>query len=61
MCGYQGVSMVAVPTPNFRGGGLKISGQINWGEREQKIKFGEGAKFKGGPKILGGGGGYEPQ
>ena len=63
MCGYQGVSMVAVPPPNFRGGGgLKISGQINWGEREQKIKFGGGAKFKGGPKILGGGGGgYEPQ
>ena len=44
-------------SPQFWGGGLKISGQINWGEREQKIKFGEGAKFKGGPKILGGGGG----
>ena len=33
---------------------LKISDQNNWGGGgpEQKIKFG-GAKFKGGPKILG--------
>ena len=48
------------PPPNFRGGGLKISGQNNWWGPEQKIKWGGGAKFKGGPKILGGGG-YEPQ
>ena len=40
--------------PNFRGD-LKISDQNNWGGPEQKIKFGGGgAKFKGGPKILGG-------
>ena len=36
-----------------------MSDQNNWGELEQKIKFGWGAKFKGGPKILGGA--YEPQ
>ena len=49
--------MVAAP-PNFRGD-LKISDQNNWEGPEQKIKFWGGAKFKGGPKILwGGGGGY---
>ena len=43
------------------GGDLKISDQNNWGGGrgggpEQKIKFGGGgAKFKVGPKILGGG------
>ena len=36
--------MVAAP-PTFRGD-LKISDQNNWEEPEQKIKFGEGAKFK---------------
>ena len=42
--------------PSFQGG-LKISDQNNWGRTEQKVKFGGGgAKFKGGPKILGGGG-----
>ena len=40
--------------PNFRGD-QKSSDQNNWGGPEQKIKFGGGAKFKGGPKILGGG------
>ena len=51
--------MSAAP-PNFRGN-LKISNQNNWGGRpEQKIKFGGGgAKFKGGPEILGEA--YEPQ
>ena len=43
--------------PNFRGD-LEISDQKNWEGPEQKIKFrggrGGGAKFKGGPKILGG-------
>ena len=29
-------------------GDLKISDQNNWGRPEQKIKFGGGAKFKGG-------------
>ena len=29
--------------PNFRGGGLKISDQNNWGEPEQKIKFWRGS------------------
>ena len=35
------------------GGGLKIADQNNWGGggAEQKIKFGEGGKFKGGPRI----------
>ena len=40
--------------PSFRRD-LKISDQNNWGGPEQKIKFGGGAKFKRGPKILGGG------
>ena len=46
--------------PNFRGD-LEISDQKNWEGPEQKIKFrgGGGARFKGGPKILGGG--YKPQ
>ena len=48
--------MVAGP-PNFRGI-LKISDQNNFWGPEQKIKFGEGAKFKRGTKILGVGG-YE--
>ena len=39
--------------PNFRGD-IKISYQNYWGGPVQKIKFGA-AKFKGGPKILGGG------
>ena len=42
--------------PNFRGD-LKISYQNYWGGPVQKIKFGA-AKFKGGPKILGGWGGH---
>ena len=50
--------MVAAPPPILEGD-LKISDQNNWGGPEQKIKFGGGAKFKGGPKILGGA--YEPQ
>ena len=39
--------------PNFRGD-LKISDQNNWGEGDlsKKLNLG-GAKFKGGPKILG--------
>ena len=39
-------------------GDLKISNQNNWGGREdlsKKLNLG-GAKFKGGPKILGRGG-----
>ena len=36
-----------VTAPLILGGGLKISDQNNWGEPEQKIKFGGGAKFKG--------------
>ena len=27
----------------------------------KNLNLGRGAKLKGGPKILGGGGGYEPQ
>ena len=55
--------MVAASPPILEGD-LKISDQNNWGVPEQKIKFGGwgwggGAKFKGGPKILGGA--YEPQ
>ena len=44
--------MVAAPQPalNFSGD-LKISDQNNWGEPEQKIKFGEEAQFKGGLKF----------
>ena len=34
---------------------LKISDQNNWRGPEQKIKSGGEAKFKGGPKVLGGG------
>ena len=34
--------------PNFRGGGLKISDQNNWGVPEQKIKFGGELNFRGG-------------
>ena len=44
--------------PPILEGDLKISRQNNWGGPEQKIKFGGGgwgAKFKEGPKILGGG------
>ena len=41
--------------PLILAGDLKISDQNNWGGPEQKIKFGAGAKFKGGPKILEGG------
>ena len=45
--------MLAAPPPNFRGE-LKISNQNIGGRPEQKIKFGGGgAKFKGGPEILG--------
>ena len=40
--------------PNFRGGDLKISDQNNWGDLSKKLNLGGGAKFKGGPKILGG-------
>ena len=43
------------PSPlNFRG---DLTNQNNWGAPEQKNKFwggGGGAKFKGGPNILGG-------
>ena len=55
--------MVAAPlAPNFRGGDLKISDQNNWGGGEDLSKLNlEGAKFKGGPIILGGRGVYEPQ
>ena len=44
--------MVAAPRPppNFRGD-LNISDQNNWGEPEQKIKCGDGAKFKGDLKF----------
>ena len=48
--------MVAAPPPlppPILEGARKISDQNNWGGPEQKIKFGGGAKFKGGPKILG--------
>ena len=44
--------MVAAPpplAPNFRGEDLKISDQNNWEGLEQKIKFGGGAEFQGGP------------
>ena len=50
------------PRPQFQGGDLKISDQNNsggGGGAEQKNKFLGGAKFNGGPEILGGG--YEPQ
>ena len=43
--------MVAAP-PILRGN-LKISDQNNWGDLSKKLNLG-GAKFKGGPKILGG-------
>ena len=46
-------SMVAAPL--ILGGGLIISDQNNWeggGDLSKKINLG-GAKFKGGPKILG--------
>ena len=48
--------MVAAPS-NFRGGDLKMSGQNNGGrDLSKKLNLGgRGAKFKGGPKILGGG------
>ena len=46
--------MIAAPPPPILGEDLKISDQNNWGGPEQNIKFREGAKFKGGPKILGG-------
>ena len=45
------------PPPNFRGD-LEISDSNNWGDLSKKLNL-EGAKFKGGPKILAGG--YEPQ
>ena len=47
--------MVAAPLILGRGGGLIISDQNNWeggGDLSKKINLG-GAKFKGGPKILG--------
>ena len=40
-----------VAAPLHLGGTLKISDQNNWEEPEQKIKFGEGAKFKGDLKF----------
>ena len=47
--------------PPILGGDLKIPDENNWGGGpEQKIKLGVGAKFRRGPKILGGGS-YEPQ
>ena len=43
------------PPPPILGGDLKISGQNNWGgDLSKKLNLGGGAKFKGGPKILGG-------
>ena len=37
--------MIAVPPPNFRGGGdLEISDQNNWGDLSKKLNWG-GAKF----------------
>ena len=44
--------MVAAPPP-ILGRDLKISDQNNWGDLSKKLNLG-GAKFKGGPKILGG-------
>ena len=44
-------------SPKFRGD-LKISDQNHWGSLSKKLILGA-AKFKGGPKILGGG--YELQ
>ena len=43
-----------VAAPLILGGGPKNSDQINWVGPQQKINLGGGAKFKGGPKILGG-------
>ena len=40
--------------PNFRGD-LKIPDQNNWRDLSKKLNGGGGAKFKWGPKILGGG------
>ena len=55
--------MVAAPPPSppILGGDLKTSDQNNWGEGDlsKKLNWGGGAKFKGGPKILGGS--CEPQ
>ena len=49
--------MVAAP-PILRGN-LKISDQNNWGDLSKKLNLGR-AKFKGGPKILRGGGAMNP-
>ena len=47
--------MVATPPPLILGGGdLKISDQNNWEDLSKKAIWG-GVKFKGRPKILGGG------
>ena len=47
--------VAASPPPPILGGDLKISGQNNWGGGlSKKLNLGGGAKFKGGPKILGG-------
>ena len=48
--------MEAAPPPLLiLGGDLKVSDQNNWGggDLSKKLNLG-GAKFKGGPKILGG-------
>ena len=43
------------PLPPVLGGrDLKISDQNYWGDLSKKLNLGGGAKFKGGPKILGG-------
>ena len=45
-----------VAAPHFRGGLKILDKKLGGGGRpEQKIEFGGGATFKGGPKILGGG------
>ena len=43
-----------VAAPLVLGGDLKISDQNNWGDLSKKLNLGGGAKFKEGPKILGG-------
>ena len=51
--------MNMVAAPQFQGGPKNFRPK-SLGGPEQKTQFGGGAKFKGGSKILGGGG-YEPQ
>ena len=51
--GSETSHMVAAPI--ILGEDLNISDRNNWGELSKKLNLG-GAKCKGGPKILGGGG-----